>query len=160
MTKATKTEGCDKCGERYYHANDCPALGYPKKKQTRKSKYLTADQRGKLWPKLSKECREATPYCEICGRRDGKLNAHHIIGRNQSALLYLAKCNVMVACFTCHTKLHNQPFWAAEVYSEKYGYEYCELLNKLQRLTKVQRTYDEAVDQMGWSVEDYEARYL
>lgn len=132
---------------------------YPKKKQVRKSKYLTRDQKKKLWAQISRERRAQEGKCQLCPN-SGKLDCHHIIGRGQSNLLYLAKCNTMVVCMSCHNRLTEQPFWAVDVYTETFGTDYCNKLSELANITGVKRTYEEAQDQIEWSIDEYYRRYV
>lgn len=40
--------------------------------------------------------------CAVCGRTDGKLDAHHLVPRGHYATRYLL-CNGICLCFQCHT---------------------------------------------------------
>ena len=135
---------------------------YTKKQQTRKPNRLTTKERTKLWKQLSRDRRRDQRCCEICGKKPKPkgLHVHHIIGRSQSSLLYLAACNTMVCCFGCHNKLGSHPFWAAAVYADKYGKDYCDTLNELSNLTGIKRTREAAEDEMWWTVEQYREKYL
>jgi hypothetical protein len=47
-------------------------------------------------------------YCERCGRSDGKLDACHIIGRQNFRLRWEPR-NGMCLCFRCHGWWHDHP---------------------------------------------------
>ena len=55
----------------------------------------------RLDPKWSKAARTRTPWCEKCGKRDGVLHAHHIIGRGNKRLRWDLR-NSCVLCYQCH----------------------------------------------------------
>ena len=51
--------------------------------------------------------------CRRCGRRHGKLEAHHIISRRYNATRYLG-INGVTLCFACHRWVHEKPLAATE----------------------------------------------
>lgn len=58
--------------------------------------------------------------CQVCGRADGKLDAHHVMVRQFSA----TRCdpdNGVLVCFRCHQLLHSDPLRAVEFYTQRYG---------------------------------------
>lgn len=60
--------------------------------------------------KLRDEYMRANPVCEVCGSRKN-LTLHH----KKSRQFFLCDVSVfMVACFTCHEKIHREHKWAEE----------------------------------------------
>lgn len=60
--------------------------------------------------KLRDEYMIANPVCEVCGSRKN-LTLHH----KKSRQFFLCDVSVfMVACFTCHEKIHREHKWAEE----------------------------------------------
>jgi hypothetical protein len=71
-----------------------PKIKKPKKQPSKKTLERKADR---LWSKLV--CRKG--YCEWCGKSDGKLDAHHIMGRARKNLRWDLR-NGVCLCFRCH----------------------------------------------------------
>jgi hypothetical protein len=115
-------------------------------------------ERNKLDRLLSQTAREIWTECRICGR-EGKLDPHHVIGRTHR-LLRWALCNIVVCCFRCHRKMHDNPLWTVDVLSELFGYEHLDTLRVLGEITGVKRSYEEAAEQMTWGIEAYMEKYL
>jgi predicted Fe-S protein YdhL (DUF1289 family) len=119
---------------------------------------MTKPEVRKLDRIFSLKMREKHPCCELCAR-GGKMDPHHIISRRYRLLRWCPD-NIVVVCFGCHRRLHDNPFWSVAVLTELRGWEVLDALNRLSRLTGVKRTYEEAVEQMWWTVEQYAERYL
>jgi hypothetical protein len=67
--------------------------------------------------------------CQVCGKADGKLDAHHVMVREFNATrAYLP--NGMLVCFKHHQKLHGDPFWAVQVYTQRFGADGYEALRR------------------------------
>lgn len=63
-------------------------------------------------------------YCQVCGKGDGKLDAHHLIRREFNATRTDEQNGMLVHAFPCHnTVLHGDPFRAVQIYSERLGIE-------------------------------------
>ena len=105
--------------------------------------------------------RENYPRCQLCGivPKPRSHHPHHIITRSVRLLRWCPD-NICVCCFGCHRRLHDNPFWSVAVLTELKGYEVLEVLNKLSRLTGIKRTYEQAVGEMDWDIEQYAGRYL
>ena len=119
---------------------------------------MTKTERNKLDRLLSQTAKEIWTECRICGRK-GKLDPHHVIGRTHR-LLRWGLINIVVSCFRCHRKMHDNPLWTVDVLTEMFGYEYLDTLRLLSNIIGVKRTYEEAVLEMTWSIEDYGEKYL
>lgn len=56
----------------------------------------------------SKFVRDRDNYtCQICGRKDGKMDAHHLFDKIKYPHLVLDLSNGICICKSCHTQLHN-----------------------------------------------------
>jgi hypothetical protein len=62
--------------------------------------------------------------CQVCGKADGKLDAHHILPREFSATR-ADPDNGVLLCFQHHNgareSVHGDPFWAVEFYTRHLG---------------------------------------
>ena len=65
--------------------------------------------------------------CQFCGKRDGKLDAHHICVRTFKATRFEPD-NGILLCFRCHQDIaHGDPFTAVLHYERLRGDRYREL---------------------------------
>ncbi len=72
---------------------------------------------------------ERDQVCQVCGRADGKLDAHHVMVRTfQATRSY--EPNGMLVCYRDHQKLHSDPFWAVQVYTDRFGVDGYEALRR------------------------------
>ena len=67
----------------------------PKKRPSRKTLVKTADN---LWRDIIK----VDGICEWCGKSDGVLHSHHIMGRSRQSLRWNLR-NGVCLCYSCHT---------------------------------------------------------
>lgn len=59
--------------------------------------------------------------CQVCGRDNGALHAHHVMIRNFSATR-TDEGNGLLACYQCHQdKLHGDPAFAVGFYTTRFG---------------------------------------
>lgn len=68
--------------------------------------------------------------CLVCGRTEGRLNAHHVLIRSFNATR-TDDMNGVTACFHCHQdKLHGDPAFAVAFYTRHYGQDVYEALRR------------------------------
>jgi hypothetical protein len=80
----------------------------------------------KLWGEF---IHERDQVCQVCGRPDGKLDAHHIMVRQFNATRSWEPNGILV-CFQDHQKLHSDPFWAVQFYTARFGVDGYEALRR------------------------------
>ena len=75
--------------------------------------------------------RQRDKVCQVCGRDNGILAAHHVMIRSFS-LTRTDEDNGLLACYQCHQdKLHGDPLEAVKFYTRRYGVEgYADLRKK------------------------------
>lgn len=67
--------------------------------------------------------------CQVCGKADGKLDAHHVCVRQFNATRTYEPNGVLV-CFRCHQMLHSDPMRAVEFYTARFGVDGYEALRR------------------------------
>jgi 5-methylcytosine-specific restriction endonuclease McrA len=72
-------------------------IDYSKMKRSNEGMYNTA-----AWRKLRKLKLEDSPRCEMCGRADGRLEAHHRVPPRGDGGLFFELENLMTLCAECH----------------------------------------------------------
>lgn len=82
---------------------------------------------------------KAKNKCEVCGKSDGVLNAHHIVGRTNRNLRWDLK-NGCSLCFRCHkggTKsAHEDPLWFREWLEENRWEDFLYLYKEKNNIKK------------------------
>lgn len=63
---------------------------------------------------------ERDRVCQVCGKADGKLDAHHVMVRQFNATRTYEPNGVLV-CFRDHQMLHSDPMRAVRFYTERFG---------------------------------------
>ena len=59
------------------------------------------------WLQTAKEVYERDNYtCQVCGKKGGLLNAHHILPWAGNPELAFDKDNIITLCVPCHSKIH------------------------------------------------------
>jgi hypothetical protein len=68
--------------------------------------------------------------CQVCGKADGKLDAHHVMVRTFQATR-ADPANGVLVCYRDHQMLHSDPMTAVAFYTERFGAQgYFDLRNK------------------------------
>lgn len=94
------------------------------KKPAAKPRTYWAKRADRLWGELI-HLRDRC--CQFCGKRDGKLDAHHICVRTFKATRFEPD-NGILLCFRCHQDIaHGDPFTAVLHYERLRGDRYREL---------------------------------
>lgn len=78
-------------------------------------------------------------YCEVCGKSDGLLNAHHAYGRKNLSTRWDLR-NGVCLCATHHTmgnqSAHNNPIWFIKWMEENRREDYDYLVEKMKETPK------------------------
>ncbi len=46
-------------------------------------------------------------WCQLCGKPDGVLNAHHILPKKHFTAVRTDEANGVLLCYRCHDRMHN-----------------------------------------------------
>lgn len=98
-----------------------PKQGPKPKKVAKKRKPKSAKARAdELWGAVIHLRDDA---CRFCGKRDGKMDAHHVCIRPFLATRTLTE-NGLLLCFQCHQNVaHGDPFKAVLMYERIFGHD-------------------------------------
>jgi len=115
----------------------------PKRKPKKKTLINKAD-------KIARDIVKAKGYCEICGKSNGQLHCHHVIGRTNKNLRWRLE-NLICICAGCHKmnagNVHDDPIeflkWFEENRPDNYKY-----INK-ERNIIWDRDYDKVLEYLN-----------
>lgn len=101
----------------------------PKRKTTRRRAQSVTALRNKATRLWGEYVHLRDKRCQVCGRADGKLDAHHVMVRQFNATRADPENGVLV-CFRDHQMLHSDPMRAVEFYTSRYGADGYEALRQ------------------------------
>lgn len=144
----TNLKICPTCGETFLRNKKSQIYCSHKCSAKRKKKAPSKQYLDRLWRNIIKQ--KANFTCEMCGRKDKRLNSHHIVGRKNLSIRWWIP-NGICLCVSCHmfdkSSAHENSIYFLEWLKNTKGEKFIkELKNKSRIVYGFVEHYEEVLD--------------